>query len=281
MVQKWPHAFGCDVAGTVEAAGKEASGIKAGDTVFGFTDPGQPDTGAFAELCKLPADMLAKVPAGISVDEAASMPIGYLTARLMLHETVDGAEPDVPVLIYGASSSVGVHATQLAKAGGRKVVAIASTKNHKMLEKLGAHTCADYKVEGWEAAAAEALGGNGSQPVALDTMGLPETTSACARILRACGGHKPGTARIATTNPSAEEEAGVTVVGVKLGGAYHTEERLLVASFMREVGELLSSDTLKPGPIEVIGGLCAVNGGLQRLRDGKVSGHKLVVHVMG
>lgn len=277
LVPSWPHVFGCGLAGTVEAVGDEAAqDFKPGDKVWTFS------FGAFKELCVVPCQVLGKVAPGMSMDEACSLGAGALTAQLMLKHHLEGTNMCSPTLIYGASTSVGMYAVQLAKAQGRRVVAVASSHNEELLTGIGADGFVDYKISGWEARAVELIGGKASQPIALDCIAYPQTVSACARIIVACGGHGPSEARIVTTGGTTMDEQvpGVEVQEAMLGETYQNLATFqMVAGYVKEISELLAALALKPNPIEVLGGLEKVSGGFDLMRANKVSGKKLVVRV--
>ena len=132
--------LGSDVAGRVEAVGAEVKQFRPGDEVFGFT------AGAFAEYACSRETSLTLKPANLSFEEAASVPVGGITALQGLRD-VARIQPGQKVLIQGASGSVGIFAVQLAKVFGAEVTAVCSTRNLDMARSLGADHVIDYTRE--------------------------------------------------------------------------------------------------------------------------------------
>lgn len=135
--------LGVDLAGTVEAVGKDVTRFKPGDDVFGGS------TGAFAEYVVVPEDRaLALKPANVSFEQAASVPIAGLTALQALRDH-GKLQPGQKVLINGASGGVGTFAVQIAKSLGAEVSGVCSTRNVEMVRALGADHVFDYKQENY------------------------------------------------------------------------------------------------------------------------------------
>lgn len=133
--------LGGDFAGTVEAVGEGVTGFEPGDEVFGIR------TGAYAEyVLKDPTKGIARKPANLSFEEAATVPIAGLTALQALRDH-GRVQPGQKVLINGASGGVGVYTVQLAKALGAQVTAVCSTRNVELVRSLGADRVIDYKRE--------------------------------------------------------------------------------------------------------------------------------------
>jgi NADPH:quinone reductase-like Zn-dependent oxidoreductase len=138
---------GTDVAGVVEAVGKNVIDLQPGDEVFGSSWAGALTApGTFAEFTVVPASQLIKKPAGLSFEEAAASVMSGLTALVAIRD-VGKVGSGTRVLINGASGGVGTFAIQIAKALGAEVTGVSSTRNLELLRSLGADHVIDYTKE--------------------------------------------------------------------------------------------------------------------------------------
>jgi NADPH:quinone reductase-like Zn-dependent oxidoreductase len=131
--------LGQDVAGQVEAVGKNVTQFKPGDEVFGIS------RGALAEYACTPERALAAKPPNVSFEQAASLPLAGLTALQGLRE--GKIQPGQKVLINGATGGVGTFAVQIAKSLGAEVTAVCSTRNVDLVRSIGADHVIDYTKE--------------------------------------------------------------------------------------------------------------------------------------
>jgi 2-desacetyl-2-hydroxyethyl bacteriochlorophyllide A dehydrogenase len=136
--------FGGDIAGRVEAAGKNIQKLKVGDEVFG--DISGCGFGGFAEYVSVPESVLTLKPESVSFEDAAVVPLAGITALQALRDK-GGIQSGQKVLIYGAGGGVGTFAVQLAKYYGAEVTAVCSAKNAPLARSLGADHIIDYSKE--------------------------------------------------------------------------------------------------------------------------------------
>jgi NADPH:quinone reductase-like Zn-dependent oxidoreductase len=131
---------GVDVAGVVEAVGRNVTELQAGDEVFGEK------TRACAEYVCGPERLFMRKPANLTLEEAAAVPVAAATALQALRDK-GNVQPGERVLINGASGGVGTFAVQLARSFGAEVTGVCSTPNLDLVRSIGADHVIDYTQE--------------------------------------------------------------------------------------------------------------------------------------
>lgn len=136
---------GSDVAGVVEAVGRNVTDLRPGDEVFGSVWDSQAvqPAGTFAELTVAPADQVVVKPPSVAFEDAGASVMAGVTALLAMRD-VGQVHPGTRVLVNGASGGVGTMAVQIAKALGAHVTGVCSTGNIALVRSLGADDVIDY-----------------------------------------------------------------------------------------------------------------------------------------
>jgi NADPH:quinone reductase-like Zn-dependent oxidoreductase len=152
MMRRLPHLIarllrlprtrirGADLAGHVEAVGRNITRFKPGDEVFGA------GVGSFAEYAVSTERRLALKPRNLTFEQAATLTVAGITALQGLRDT-GCLQPGQRVLVYGAGGGVGTFAVQIAKALGARVTAVTSTNNVELMHSIGADDVIDYTKE--------------------------------------------------------------------------------------------------------------------------------------
>ena len=166
-----PLILGCDGAGVVEAIGMAVTKFKVGDEVFFFNGGmGGDDQGNYAELTTIHEDYLAAKPKSISMVDAASIPLVWLTAWESLFDRYKLQSGDT-ILIHGGAGGVGYIAVQIAKHAGATVfTTISSPEKAEFARSIGADHCINYKKDDFVEAALNLTNGKGVD-VVFDVVG--------------------------------------------------------------------------------------------------------------
>ena len=140
MRQSFDPVRGADLAGEVEAVGKDVTGLRPGDDVFGT------GRGTFAEYAIASEKSLAPKPRQLTFAEASAMGVAAITALQGLRDR-GRVKTGQQVLIYGAGGGVGTFGVQIAKALGAHVIAVTSTRNLEIVRSMGPDEVIDYTQE--------------------------------------------------------------------------------------------------------------------------------------
>jgi NADPH:quinone reductase-like Zn-dependent oxidoreductase len=225
MPLELPHTPGLDVAGTVVAVGDGVDGFAEGDEVFGR------GAGTYAEYAIAPVANLAQKPAALSFDQAATLPIGGVTAWVGLFD-VAHLEAGQRVLVQGGGGGVGSVALQLAHWKGAYVIATASSGNAEHVRTLGADEVIDYGAAQFEEVVHDV-------DVVLETVGGEITE-------RSWGVLKPGGIMVVVAGMADTEKA--ESLGVRTSGVRPPE---VTTPILDELAQLAVSGALVPqvGPV--------------------------------
>jgi NADPH2:quinone reductase len=157
-----PLILGCDGAGVVEKVGEGVTKFKAGDEVFFFNGGmGGDEQGNYAERTVIHQDYLAAKPSSLSMAEAASVPLVWLTAWEALFDRY-ALQPGDTVLVHAGAGGVGYIAIQIAKhAGATVITTISSLEKAEFSKSIGADHCINYREENFVEEVLHLTGGEG------------------------------------------------------------------------------------------------------------------------
>ncbi len=161
---KIPCVVGYEVAGVVDQVGPSTVGFSVGDRVFGM-----PHFGGYSDTVVLPTAQAFRMPAKMSFEEAAALPVVYITAHHMLLYT-GTLRPGMKVLLHSAAGGVGLAAIDLLKAHGCEIIGTASPGKHEFLRERGVQHCIDSGGD-VQAAARALVGGDGKIDVVCNPVG--------------------------------------------------------------------------------------------------------------
>jgi NADPH:quinone reductase-like Zn-dependent oxidoreductase len=212
-----PSTPGLEGAGVVEALGPNVTAFQVGQEVFGIL------MGSYAEYALAAAAHLQPKPAGLSFEQAASVPVGALTAWGIIQTAA--IQSGQRVLVHGAAGGVGLYAVQLAHWKGAHVTGTASAANLDFVRSLGAETALDYNAAPFETVVHDL-------DVVIDTVG-GDLTERSFKVLRPDGVYVTVAGRLA---PEAGKAEGVRAMNA--GRAPEVE--------LSKISELLASGDLKP-----------------------------------
>lgn len=159
-----PAVMGYEVAGTVDRTGAGVDGVREGDRVVAFTR-----FGGYSDVVCVHAAQVTPLPASLSFEKAAAIPVNYLTAWLMLVHLGNVRAGD-RVLVHAAAGGVGQAAIQICRWKGAEVIGTASAGKHARLREAGVAHCIDYRTQDFLAETRRITGGRGVD-IALDAVG--------------------------------------------------------------------------------------------------------------
>ncbi|KAF2635624.1 oxidoreductase-like protein [Massarina eburnea CBS 473.64] len=286
---------GCDYAGIVEQVGKAVPDLQPGDRVAGFArgaDSQNHDNGSFATVITAKSGIYAKLTSDISFEDAATLGVGISTVGQGLYQTLGLPLPPnkvskpTSILIYGGSTATGTLAVQFAKLSGLTVYATASPHNFDLVKSLGADEVFNYKDA--DVGAKIRAASNDSLAYVWDTISEGPSPGISAAALSSKGGQY-ATILPVKNFPRDDVKPAFTLAYTSLGEEFHGLGGVWKASkedydygvkFWKVAQELINQGKIRTHPTEVrSGGLEAIPQGLQDLKDGKVSGKKLVYKI--
>jgi NADPH:quinone reductase-like Zn-dependent oxidoreductase len=290
---RYPSVLGSDVAGEIAAVGPGVTRLAEGDRVVGHAagqekSRNSPQEGAFQQHVVVLERVCSPIPEGVSFSQAAVLPLGLSTAAAGLYERdqlalpfpiLDAPQRDDVILVWGASTSVGSNAVQLARASGFAVIATAGRKNHDFVRMLGAETVADYRDADVDEQLVRALAGRHlAGTMAIGRGSLSHALRIASR--------SAGTKRIASAYPDPitrirsliARPRGIHVSSI--WGGTPVVSPVGPAVYRDFLPAALADGRFRPAPEpRVVGsGLSAIPGALATLRDG-VSASKIVVTI--
>lgn len=227
MPLQFPWTPGLEGAGIVQAVGTNVTEFKKGQAVYGIVSSG------YAEYALAEKGDIQPKPDSISYEEAASIPVGALTAWAAVIDTAN-VQSGQRVLVHGGAGGVGLYAVQLARWKGAHVTATASAKNLELVRSLGTENVIDYNATHFEDVVKDV-------DVVIDTVGgdLPDRS---LQVIR------PGGIFVTVAGRLAEDAGKAQNVRVASAGRAPTEN-------LKKINELVEAKQLKP----VVGQVFALN----------------------
>jgi NADPH:quinone reductase-like Zn-dependent oxidoreductase len=248
---KLPVTLGCDLAGTVETT---AGSFHQGDEIYAYTSLTR--NGAFAEYAIVLENELALKPKTLGFVEAASVPVGVLTAWEGIFDQ-GGLQSGQTVLIHGAAGAVGAMAVQLAKWKGAHVIGTGSGENIEYIRSIGADETVNYRGEKFEDRARNV-------DLVFDTVG-GETQARSFAVLR------EGGTLISTVGPPSQDLAKPRGIKAAMMGVQPNGARLA------EVAKMIDAGTLSTR-IDSVFPLAKGLDALARSESGKAKG-KIIIEI--
>ena len=252
---RFPLTMGNDVSGVVTAVGRQVTRFQVGDAVF--ARPNGLQSGTFAEYVMVKEQDIAKMPANLSFEQAASLPLVALTAWQALVSKAQ-LQAGQTVLIHAGSGGVGSIAIQIAKHLGARVIATTSTDNVAMVRSLGADTVIDYRTEKFDTLVTGC-------DVVLDTLGGATRTQSFSVL-------KKGGILVSIIAPG-DSSGQAELLGVRSEVFFMTAN----GEQLGQIGRLVEQGVIKP-VVERIYPLAQVAEALAQVKSGRTKG-KIVIQV--
>ncbi|URC12365.1 zinc-dependent alcohol dehydrogenase family protein [Flavobacterium sp. B183] len=237
-----PAVLGTDLAGVVEAVGKNVTDFKVGDEVYGLAGGVLGLQGTLAEYTAVDADLLAVKPKNLSMKEAAAVPLVLLTAWEGLIDRAKVKKGD-QVLVHAGAGGVGHMVVQLARIFGADVYATVSPQKAAIVESYGA-TPIDYKTAKVEDYVKQFTGGKGFD-IIYDTVGgqsLDDSFAAIRHYGQIASCYAFGTHALATGSLRSASLHGVFVLHPMISG----EGRKHHGDILKEAAKFIEEGKLKP-----------------------------------
>lgn len=287
FLEKFPAILGTDIAGVVEEVGDGVSGFATGDRVF-FQGAWEKDLAGYQQHTLAVAEITAKIPAHLSFEQAATVPVAIAAAvgglylpkphgaglTAPLDSSTQGKYAGKPIVILGGTTSLGQYAIQFARLSGfSPIIATASLKHGQHLKSLGATHILDRHLDAGALGVQITAIAQGIVEVVFDAVSLADTQRLGYDILAAVG-------HLTLVLPKVEQikEVDGKSIATVFGTWTLPYSRELGVHLYSKLTEFLDSGAIKPTRVEVIpSGLHGVVGGLERLKADQVSGMKLVV----
>ena len=252
---KLPAVVGYEVAGVVDGVGEGVEGVRDGDRVACMTR-----FGGYSDVVCVPRGVVRPIPDRLDFEGAASIPLNYLTAWLMLVHLGHVRSGDT-VLVHACAGGVGLAAVQICHHFGAEVIGTASAGKHQRLLDMGVSACIDYRTQDFEVEVKRLTDGRGVD-IALDAVGgesFRKSYKSLADLGRlfvfGASSLAPGTTRswisaltgLANMKPFKPLQLmshNKGVFGVNLGHLWHRSEEL--AGMLSEILDLFADGTFTP-----------------------------------
>jgi NADPH:quinone reductase-like Zn-dependent oxidoreductase len=252
---KLPAVVGYEVAGVVDGVGEGVESIRDGDRVVGMTR-----FGGYSDVLCAPQASVRAIPGNLDFEGAASIPVNYLTAWLMLVR-LGHVRSGERVLVHACAGGVGLAAVQICRHFGAEVIGTASSGKHQRLLEMGVSACIDYRTQDFQEEVKRLTDGRGVD-IALDAVGgasfrksYKSLTSFGRLFVFGASSLAPGTKRswisaltglskMGSFKPMQLMSHNKGVFGVNLGHLWHHGDEL--AAMLGEILDLFADGTFKP-----------------------------------